>query len=214
MSNQRIKHELINILSGKSKIGNGAIIQSIACYLKNGEKPSRNTQNKKQSKKEETKLLIAYIEQHQLWIEQIDFNQYVSEGAEQRVYLKDGDHVIKLNDGIYYLSWKDYFYNLLIHNYFFPDTSYTLNGFTLDNKILYAVVQQKYVSIDSTTDLIKVKRFMQSNGFDLIRNNDYLNPSLGIILEDLHDENVLTKNDILYFIDTVFYLEEHFWKLG
>ncbi|MCK6611138.1 MAG: hypothetical protein L6Q78_08860 [Bacteroidia bacterium] len=43
------------------------------------------------------------------------------------------------------------------------------------------------------------------------RNNDYVNPDLGIILEDLHDENVLTKNDMLYFIDSVFYTTKEFW---
>ena len=44
------------------------------------------------------------------------------------------------------------------------------------------------------------------------KNNDYFNPNLGIILEDLHDENVLTANDILYFIDTVFYIKpDIFW---
>jgi len=48
---------------------------------------------------------------------------------------------------------------------------------------------------------------MELNGFQKIRNNDYFNPKLSIILEDLHDENVLTNNGILYFIDTVFYLK-------
>ena len=48
----------------------------------------------------------------------------MSEGAEQKVYLKDTEHVIKLNDAIYYNSWKDYLYNLLLHNYFFSDTAY------------------------------------------------------------------------------------------
>jgi hypothetical protein len=28
----------------------------------------------------------------------------------------------------------------------------------------------------------------------------------------LHDENVLTRNGVLYFIDTVFYLTDEFWK--
>jgi hypothetical protein len=42
----------------------------------------------------------------------------VSEGSEQRVFLKGSDSVIKLNDAIYYGTWKDYFYNLLIHNFF------------------------------------------------------------------------------------------------
>ncbi len=61
------------------------------------------------------------------------------------------------------------------------------------------------------TDLKQVKSFLLQNGFKNTRNNDYLNSDLGIILEDLHDENVLTQNDILYFIDTVFYTTNHFW---
>ncbi len=49
---------------------------------------------------------------------------------------------------------------------------------------------------------------MLNNGFENKRNNDYFNPELGIIIEDLHDENVLTHDGILYFIDTVFYLKK------
>jgi hypothetical protein len=47
---------------------------------------------------------------------------------------------------------------------------------------------------------------MELNGFINTKNHDYTNKELGIILEDLHDENVLTQTDNLYFIDTVFYL--------
>lgn len=72
-------------------------------------------------------------------------------------------------------------------------------------------MQQNFVSITSNTDLKKVKDFLTVNGFENNRNNDYIHSELGIILEDLHDENVLTQNDILYFIDTVFYLTEKFW---
>ncbi len=136
----------------------------------------------------------------------------MSEGAEQKVYLKDTESVLKLNDSIYYNSWKDYLYNLLLHNYFFPDTAYDLIGFKKVNEILYAVVQQSYVSITSNTDLDQVKEFLILNGFKNNRNNDYINTELGIILEDLHDENVLTRNEVLYFIDTVFYLTEAFWN--
>lgn len=51
-----------------------------------------------------------------------------------------------------------------------------------------------------------MKLFLNHNGFKNTRNNDYINPELGLISEDLHDENVLTQNGVLYFIDTVFYL--------
>lgn len=135
----------------------------------------------------------------------------MSEGAEQRVFLKDSDHVIKLSDAIYYSSWKDYFSNLLLHNFFFPDTAYELLGFTKENDSLFAVVQQDFVSTTEPTDLAEVKAFLGSNGFFNPRNFDYFNPELGIILEDLHEENVLTRNGILYFIDTVFYLTNEFW---
>ncbi|MBK8806017.1 MAG: hypothetical protein IPO21_04950 [Bacteroidales bacterium] len=205
-----MKNELHNVLSGKSQIRFGTVIQSIASYLNDGEKASATIEIEKHFKKQETKRLEDFISENKLWID-IDLSQYISEGAEQKVYLKDTENVIKLNDAIYYCSWKDYFYNLLLHNYFFQDTAYNLIGFTKENDVLYAVVQQSYVSITANTDLNQVKEFLTLNGFENNRNNDYYNPELGIILEDLHDENVLTRNDVLYFIDTVFYLTETFW---
>ncbi|QQR99355.1 MAG: hypothetical protein IPK18_12980 [Sphingobacteriales bacterium] len=36
---------------------------------------------------------------------------------------------------------------------------------------------------------------------------DYINPEVGIAIEDLHDENVLTVDDNLFFIDTIFLLK-------
>lgn len=85
-------------------------------------------------------------------------------------------------------------------------------GFAKDEGVLFAVVQQKYVSITSVTNLSMVKDFLLENGFENNRNNDYIHREIGVILEDLHDENVLTQNDMLYFIDTVFYLTDSFWK--
>lgn len=208
-----LKDEIYNVLSGKSEVSLGTTIQSITSYLNNGQKASPTPENEKHLKKQEAAKLEIYISENSLWIQDIDFSQYVSEGAEQKVYLKDSEHVLKLNDSIYYSSWKDYFYNLLLHNYFFPDTAYELIGFTKDNEILYAIVEQNYVSINSNTNLEDVKTFLTLNGFQNVRNNDYYNSDLGIILEDLHDENVLTRNEILYFIDTVFYLTENFWKI-
>ena len=113
-----------------------------------------------------------------------------------------------MNDSIYYDTWLDYLENLLLNNYFFPDTAYNLLGFyKSDNDTLYALVEQNYIEFTHPTDLSSVKQFLQNNGFVNTKNNDYYNPDLGIILEDLHDENVLTANEILYFIDTVFYLK-------
>ena len=199
--------ELQSIISGKGEVGFGANIQAILRYLRASEKASPLAQTDKHFKREETAWLKAYITQHHLWQQDIDLNNYVSEGAEQKVYLKDSRSVIKLNDAIYYLSWADYFTNLLLNNYFFPDTAYQLVGFFENENTVYAVVEQAFVKATEPTNLDAVEQFMNSNGFRKIRNNDYFNPQLGIILEDLHDENVLTNNGVLYFIDTVFYIK-------
>lgn len=136
-------------------------------------------------KQEETKELIKYITKNNLWILNIDFDKFISQGAEQRVFIFDEKHVFKLNDSIYYASWLDYLNHLLLNNYFFPDTAYNLLGFYEQDQVLYAVVQQPYVKATSKTNLIKVKVFMENNGFINIRNHDYYNPYLGVILEDL-----------------------------
>jgi len=99
----------------------------------------------------------------------------------------------------------------LFHNFFFPDTAYQLIGFTIENEILYAIVQQAYVKATQRTDLKLVKVFLESNGFMNTKNHDYYHQELGIILEDLHDETVLIQHGVLYFIDTVFYATEVFW---
>lgn len=79
--------------------------------------------NQQQLKEQETKKLIQFAYQNSVWVNNINLDNYVSQGAEQKVYLKDGGHVLKLNDAIYYASWIDYFHNLLLNNLFFPDTA-------------------------------------------------------------------------------------------
>ena len=210
MSNS-FKIHLYAIISGKSEVRHGKIIQAIADHLRESQSTSTALKGTKHYKEQERQELEAYISRNQLWINYIDFDKYVSEGAEQKVYLNDQKTVLKLNDSIYYNSWEDYLHNLLLHNTFFEDTAYQLIGFhTVDNN-LFAVVEQPFVEVTSTTNLLHIKEFLLSNGFTITRNNDYYNQELGLILEDLHDENVLTKDGLLYFIDTVFYLTDDFW---
>ena len=202
-------YELQNILSGAHQVSYGEFIQAAASYLRESTKTSAVAQRNEPNKAEETKRLVAYINANHLWNCDIDFSLFLSEGAEQRVYIKDKTKVLKLNDAIYYASWLDYLHSLLLNNYFFPDTAYKLLGFyKASNDVLYALVEQNYVEATQSTNLSKVKEFLLNNGFVNNRNHDYYNPDLGIILEDLHDENVLTANNILYFIDTVFYIKD------
>lgn len=77
---------------------------------------------------------------------------------------------------------------------------------------MFAVVRQPFVRSTETTNLENIRIFILENGFINKKANDYFHPELGIILEDLHDENVLTEGGVLQFIDTVFYLTPLFYK--
>lgn len=200
-----MRDDIQHILSGKSQVKHHHLIQTTCSYLKGSQGTSSMAKDQQQYKEEETKSLIQFAENNHLWVD-INIDLYVSQGAEQKVYLKDGLTVLKLNDAIYYASWVDYFHNLLLNNLFFPDTAYQLLGFYKDSSFLYAVVEQPFVKANEKTDLTMVKAFLENNGFINKKNHDYYNEELGLILEDLHDENVLTQNGMLYFIDTVFYI--------
>jgi hypothetical protein len=80
-----LKNELHNIISGKSQVRFGTTIQTITRYLGDRERSSTKIEDQKHFRKQETKNLEDFISENKLWISDIDFSQYVSEGAEQRV---------------------------------------------------------------------------------------------------------------------------------
>lgn len=210
---KNIKNELQNIITGNGQIGDKNLIKTIQDVLRRNEKSIQISSQNKLVKSEEEIFLKHIIEAEDLtYKEEISESNYISEGAEQKVYRLDHKYIIKLNDTIFYASWKDYFNSLLIHNYFFNSTKYELLGFKIINKKIFAVVKQRFVKADETVDLEQVKSFLEFNNFRNVRNNDYQNDELGLIFEDLHDENVLINNGILYFIDTIFYLTDNFYK--
>ncbi len=208
-----LKHELQNVISGNGSVRNGKTIQAITFYLRGEKKAISGSEKGKLIKEQETQALLRFINQNNLWYSDFDESKYIGEGAEQRIYeFSDPNFVLKLNDSIFYELWEDYFNSLLIHNFFFPHLAYELLGFYRPNDKLFAVVKQAFVRSTENTDLINVKEFLSANGFINKKENDYYHPKLGIIFEDLHDENVLTEDGALQFIDTVFFLTPLFYE--
>ncbi len=207
-----LKHELQSIISGNGSVRNGEIIQTITDYLRRKKTSVSGVKKTKLIKEQETQVLIEFIDSKNLWYKSIDTTKYIGEGAEQKIYeYSDPNFVLKLNDSIFYELWEDYLNSLLIHNYFFSHLAYELLGFHKTNDKLFAVVKQPFVKSTENTNLNNVKEFLSANGFVNKKENDYYHPGLGIIVEDLHYENVLTEEGSLQFIDTVFFLMPSFY---
>jgi hypothetical protein len=158
-------------------------------------------------KEKQASILETFCNKNDLWIASLPGeDRYLTRGGEARVYLDaDNRNVIKVNDAVYYATWLEFFNSILLHNLIFPNTAYIFLGFIKENSILYAVLKQPFITSDAQVELEDIKKILTFNEFENSRRNDYIHKELGLILEDMHDENVIVNSDTLFFIDTVFY---------
>ena len=130
------------------------------------------------------------------------------EGGEHQVYPNsDGGVVFKRNNLLYHTNWLEYFHRLVLHNWLFPETTLEFIGLMLVDDDLQAVVIQKALQGVRGANQPEVEVEMNRRGFQRRFADNYYNPDLGILVEDLHDENVLVspKGSLLIF-DPVIYL--------
>ena len=106
-------------------------------------------------KEEQAQLLEKYSTENNLWVTDLPGeDRFLTRGGEARVYLdKDGKSVIKINDAVYYATWLEFFNSILLHNLIFPNTAYSLAGFTKAEEVLYAVMKQPFIASDGQAEL-------------------------------------------------------------
>jgi hypothetical protein len=206
------RNTIKNITAGNVIEGSQDTCTTIRNYLcagfETGTTVKTDFEGKLLIKKEQAGLLEAFSKKHDLWLTEIPVQTpFFARGGEAMVYLdSDNRNVIKQNDAIYYATWLEFCNSLVLHNLIFPNTSYTFLGFTKSDDILYAVLRQPYIKSDSSVNIEDIKKHLEFNGFENHIRHDYRHVELGLLLEDMHDENVIVNTDILFFIDTVFYI--------
>lgn len=205
------RSKIKNITAGNVIEGSTDTCTEIRNYLCSGFPTSttvkKDFESKLLIKEEQANCLIAYSKQHNLWLSSLPVKgEYFARGGEASVYLDPNNlDVIKQNDAIYYATWLEYFNSIVLHNLIFPNTAYSFVGFYCENETLFAVVQQPFIVSDRDVEIGDIKQHLEYNGFENHIRHDYRHPELGLILEDMHDENVLVNQEVLFFIDTVFY---------
>ncbi|HSP43997.1 MAG TPA: AIR synthase-related protein, partial [Luteolibacter sp.] len=134
-----------------------------------------------------------------------DFNQKWARqgkisGAEQRVYLEEQEcSVIKANDGNFHGNWLQYLERLHLHQLLFPETACTFLGLLVEDSGISMVVRQPFAKASdgiagATRD--EVEAWMRDHfGAFRYKNDDYYLPQLDLLIEDLHDENVLVSEN-------------------
>ena len=211
MFNDDTRQKLKNIVSGiiiEGQADHCTAARNILCTsFRTSTTVKKDFESQSIIKEEQVGFLKRYCTENNLWVHNVPGDdRFLTRGGEAKVYL-DSDHrsVIKLNDAIYYATWLEFFNSLVIHNLLFTATAYTFLGFTERDNSFQAVLKQPFISSDGPVDLSDVKKLLAYDGFENTKRNDYFNKELGLILEDIHDENVIVNSEMLFFIDTVFY---------
>lgn len=188
-------------------------IRNILCTsFKASRELKKDFESKQRVKEKQAAFLGHYAEENNLLILLPDNTLQIARGGEASVfYAEDKRSIIKANDCGYYATWLEYFDSVILHNSIFPNTAYELIGFAvtpdqLSKPALHALVKQPFIISDRLVELNEIKAFLEFNGFHNTMRNDYAHEFYNLILEDMHDEIVLVQQNILFFIDTVFYV--------
>ena len=211
MISNEIRERLQNIVNGTRFEGPADNCTTVRNLLVEGFGTDSTVKSEFESraivKEKQASFLKARAEETGIWLEDLPIgSQYLTKGGESKIYLApDRLNVIKVNDAIYYATWDEYLNSLLLHNLLFPNTAYSLIGFIKIDNGLSAVLQQPFIE-GVQAGLDDIREFLSYNGFENTKRQDYYNSEFGLVLEDMHDENVIATDNLLFFIDTVFYI--------
>ena len=143
-------------------------------------------------------LLEEWAKAQGLWFEHSEsiieknFGPMIAQGAEAKVYYKEGDlSVAKERTSIYSTTQKA-LDAITLHNYLFPETAMRVIGFTRDSDgLLRIVLTQPYIRCPRLATKEEIDTMVSEKGF---RDNwqgqgvNYISERL--VLEDMHPANV------------------------
>ena len=159
----------------------------------------------------ETNALYAWAEGNKLLLDADDFTrEWLAfgeiEGGEHQVYQKDG-WFFKRNNMAYHSNYLEYLHRMVLHNYLFAETAVQFEGLMWYDDTLQPVIRQKALLGVRGATRAEVTVEMHLRGFSRRAADNYYSLALGLLVEDLHDENVLVDadGDLLIF-DPVIYI--------
>lgn len=144
------------------------------------------------------KLIERWARAARLWVEASDdivrkgFGPMIAEGAEAKVYYRDGSPAVLKERASIYSTTQKALDAIALHNYIFPETAMRVIGFTRDSDKLFRVIlTQPYVRCQRLATKEEIDKLVAEKGF---RDNwegqgvNYISDR--IALEDMHPANV------------------------
>jgi hypothetical protein len=132
-------------------------------------------------------------------------------GAESIVFFDDENTVMKITENqIHHASWLDFFDRLSIHNYLFPETAYTVLGFTRLNGTFSIITNQPLIRAEGVASSSEISEDMKQRGFTSRGMGRFHNLETGVFIGDVFHGNVLkSEGGNLFYIDPVIKIDSN-----
>ena len=143
-------------------------------------------------------LIEQWAKSVKLWVQDSEriiidtFGPMIAQGAESKVYYRDGDtSVVKERTSIYSTTQKA-LDSIILHNYLFPETAMRVIGFTRDSDgLLRTILTQPYVRCLRLATKEEIDKLVMAKGFHDNWSGKGVNyASERLLLEDMHPANV------------------------
>ena len=147
---------------------------------------------------EQERLLEQWAKASALWFEhsesilQKNFGPMIAQGAEAKVYFKQGDLSVAKERASIYSTTQKALDAIALHNYLFPETAMRVIGFTRDaDGLLRIILTQPYIRCLRLATKQEINQLVEAKGFRDNRDGQGVNYiSDRIALEDMHPANV------------------------
>lgn len=122
-------------------------------------------------------------------------------GNESDTYISDDGWIYKENHLMHGYGIEGLLEKAAIHNQYFPETSYTLHGFTgFDGRSVYPILRQRYIPNAEHATQSEIDTYMGKLGFEKIEDGKYTNGIHDIT--DVLPKNVMRDSDgDIYVVD-------------
>jgi len=142
-----------------------------------------------------------------MWVESLEtFGSFMCNGAESFIYKSYDEkevYKIKLNRTGGINGFVNLLKDALNHNKVFPDTYYSLIGFSSYRKDLCVILRQEYVRGEFATNE-QIQTHLMKDGFTLTstgREGEFLALKNGFQVTDIKSANAIVANNRVYIID-------------
>lgn len=181
-----------------------SILEQAASIARRSKEATRKTEPTEGYKRRQTKELIKFANDNNLWINLSHLNiTYMDRGGENEVFHNGNASVVKLNNFEYAGDdLENFFIRINAHNKFFSNVPYQMIGFAYNSLHEFcAVLIQPYILAEREATTDEITTHMQALGFEIDYYDEFHNSDYEVF--DAVPNNVLYGIDgDLYFIDT------------